>query len=170
MRGCDAVSFVFGLEVTWSLIQQRQQEEEERLAFEELECIRDGEDGESDDDGEVLQVKRQSSPCKAQDGSPKDCEPTDAPGDVDDETSEEELDAAGDDSPNPCVDAVAVPCYDSTPSSVEARSSCVDILEEIDEVATVEKAATQSCWPCGVCTLLNKKASRKCSACGTKSQ
>ena len=30
MRGYDAVSFVFGLEVTWSLIQQRQQEEEEQ--------------------------------------------------------------------------------------------------------------------------------------------
>ncbi|KAL7537050.1 hypothetical protein ACHAXR_007557 [Thalassiosira sp. AJA248-18] len=39
MQGYDAVSFVFGLEVTWSLIQQRQQEEEERLAMQELENI-----------------------------------------------------------------------------------------------------------------------------------
>jgi hypothetical protein len=37
MRGYDQVSFVFGLEVTWSLIQQRQQEEEEREAMLELE-------------------------------------------------------------------------------------------------------------------------------------
>lgn len=37
MRGFDAVSFVFGLEVTWSLIQQRKQEEEELLAMKELE-------------------------------------------------------------------------------------------------------------------------------------
>lgn len=37
MRGCDAVSFVFGLEVTWSLIQQRQQEEEEAQAAKVLE-------------------------------------------------------------------------------------------------------------------------------------
>eukprot|EP00977_Amphora_coffeiformis_P028190 scaffold34810_cov183-Amphora_coffeaeformis.AAC.1 len=37
MRGCDAVSFVFGLEVTWSLIQQRQQEEEEAEAAKVLE-------------------------------------------------------------------------------------------------------------------------------------
>lgn len=37
MRGSDTVSFVFGLEVTWSLIQQRQQEEEGRQAMEELE-------------------------------------------------------------------------------------------------------------------------------------
>ena len=34
MRGYDTVSFVFGLEVTWSLIQQREQEDEERQASE----------------------------------------------------------------------------------------------------------------------------------------
>jgi hypothetical protein len=39
MKGFDAVSFVFGLEVTWSLIQQRRQEEEERKAMLELECF-----------------------------------------------------------------------------------------------------------------------------------
>jgi len=39
MRGYDAVSFVFGLEVTWSLIQHRQQEEEERQALLELETM-----------------------------------------------------------------------------------------------------------------------------------
>ena len=37
MRGFDSVSFVFGLEVTWSLIQQRKQEEEEKQAMLELE-------------------------------------------------------------------------------------------------------------------------------------
>ncbi len=37
MRGYDSVSFIFGLEVTWGLIQQRQQEEEERQAMLELE-------------------------------------------------------------------------------------------------------------------------------------
>jgi hypothetical protein len=41
MRGCDSVSFVFGLEVTWSLIQERQQEEEEREAMKELEAIQE---------------------------------------------------------------------------------------------------------------------------------
>jgi len=39
MNGYDNVSFVFGLEVTWSLIQQRQQEEEEKIAMEELQRI-----------------------------------------------------------------------------------------------------------------------------------
>lgn len=41
MQGSDAVSFVFGLEVTWSLIQQRQQAEEERVALEALEGMDD---------------------------------------------------------------------------------------------------------------------------------
>uniref|UniRef100_A0A7S2KDU5 RanBP2-type domain-containing protein n=1 Tax=Leptocylindrus danicus TaxID=163516 RepID=A0A7S2KDU5_9STRA len=49
MRGFDNVSFVFGLEVTWSLIQQRQQEEEEQKAMEALEqlqaCENNDEDG-----------------------------------------------------------------------------------------------------------------------------
>lgn len=39
MRGYDQVSFVFGLEVTWSLIQQRQQEEEEKQAMLELDNV-----------------------------------------------------------------------------------------------------------------------------------
>lgn len=39
MQGYDQVSFVFGLEVTWSLIQQRQQEEEEKIAMEELQRV-----------------------------------------------------------------------------------------------------------------------------------
>ena len=50
MRGCDAVSFVFGLEVTWSLIQERQQEEEERQAMEALNAIETGEESDDDDD------------------------------------------------------------------------------------------------------------------------
>jgi hypothetical protein len=42
MCGCNSVSFVFGLEVTRSLIQQRQQEEEERnKALKELECLQE---------------------------------------------------------------------------------------------------------------------------------
>lgn len=53
MRGSDAVSFVFGLEVTWSLIQQRQQEEEERLAAQALQEV--GED-ENCDEGQKVGV------------------------------------------------------------------------------------------------------------------
>lgn len=39
MRGTDSVSFVFSLEVTWSKIQQRQQEDEDRKAMEELQAL-----------------------------------------------------------------------------------------------------------------------------------
>ncbi len=37
MRGTDAVSFIFGLEVTWDLIQQRQQQEEDEIAMKMME-------------------------------------------------------------------------------------------------------------------------------------
>jgi Bromodomain len=50
MRGYDSVSFVFGLEVTWSLIQERQQEEEERVAMEALQCIKEEGDEEDGDE------------------------------------------------------------------------------------------------------------------------
>jgi hypothetical protein len=50
MRGCDAVSFCFNLEVTWDLIQQRQQEEEEAAALKELEALGQiQEEGEEDE-------------------------------------------------------------------------------------------------------------------------
>lgn len=56
MKGYDNVSFVFGLEVTWSLIQQRQEEEEERAAMQELErmgsCAGAGDDEDDEDDNE----------------------------------------------------------------------------------------------------------------------
>ncbi|CAB9516608.1 DNA repair and recombination protein RAD54-like (Fragment) [Seminavis robusta] len=52
MRGYDSVSFVFGLEVTWSLIQQRKQEEEEAEAMAELEAVRELEEAEKAADQE----------------------------------------------------------------------------------------------------------------------
>jgi Bromodomain len=53
MQGCDAVSFVFGLEVTWSLIQERQQVEEERVALEALAGMEEGLAANDDSDEEV---------------------------------------------------------------------------------------------------------------------
>ena len=60
MRGCDAVSFVFGLEVTWSLIQQRQQEEEEAEAAKVLEEMQENGDldrSTKDDDAKPAAVE-----------------------------------------------------------------------------------------------------------------
>lgn len=55
MRGFDSVSFVFGLEVTWSLIQQRQQEEEEQKAMQALKqlqaCENNDDSNAEDSDG-----------------------------------------------------------------------------------------------------------------------
>lgn len=53
MRGTDSVSFVFGLEVTWSLIQERQQEQEERLAMAALNCIQEENGDEQEDEEET---------------------------------------------------------------------------------------------------------------------
>merc|ERR1711933_380643 len=52
MRGYDSVSFVFGLEVTWGKIQQRQQEEEDRKAMEELERMEELQKLEEEEDNE----------------------------------------------------------------------------------------------------------------------
>ena len=41
LRNTDSVSFVFGLEVTWSLIQEREREEEERRAMEALQLMQE---------------------------------------------------------------------------------------------------------------------------------
>ena len=67
MRGYDAVSFVFGLEVTWSLIQERQQEEEEKQALLELEAMQEmngalegvesEDESDSDDDDKKMPAK-----------------------------------------------------------------------------------------------------------------
>jgi hypothetical protein len=75
MRGCDAVSFVFGLEVTWSLIQQRQQEEEEKIALQELNCLLD-----CNEDKEEEEQQQED----------EDCEP--------DSTASEQLEDGGEDS------------------------------------------------------------------------
>ncbi|KAL3924479.1 MAG: hypothetical protein SGILL_001018, partial [Bacillariaceae sp.] len=50
MRGYDSVSFTFALEVTWGKIQQRQQEEEDRKALEELKAIQELQEQENDEE------------------------------------------------------------------------------------------------------------------------
>lgn len=79
MRGYDQVSFVFGLEVTWSLIQQRQQDEEERQAMLELESmkemyeafdidtVKEQEDGDDkvENDDDVIATKKSSAAKKS---------------------------------------------------------------------------------------------------------
>lgn len=74
MRGYDNVSFVFGLEVTWGLIQEKQQMQEEREAVKELERLEElekeaaaaarleGESSGSENEAHSVQRKAISSP------------------------------------------------------------------------------------------------------------
>ena len=64
MRGTDAVSFVFGLEVTWSLIQQRQQEEEEKEAMLELQRLEQLEEKNSNEQEQTDETSKQTQ-CEA---------------------------------------------------------------------------------------------------------
>lgn len=169
MRGCDAVSFVFGLEVTWSLIQERQQEEEERQALEELGAVQ--ELNESDDEDEADEIG----------------ESEDVGGEDDEEDTKKGIKFIADSDAEDYGDDV----------SAEEKVSGTLLLDSSDEDNTVgfakeekqmqlnkENAApasssTQSStnfsqesqpgpneWECLSCTLHNKKSRRKCSACG----
>jgi hypothetical protein len=69
MRGYDSVSFVFGLEVTWSLIQQRQQEDEEKQAMLELECMQELEEVTCEDSTKKCTKKINTDPEDENDAS-----------------------------------------------------------------------------------------------------
>ena len=56
MRNFSDVSFIFGLEVTWSLIQQRQQEEDEKKAILEMQALEKIQE-ESGDEEELRKAK-----------------------------------------------------------------------------------------------------------------
>ena len=66
MKGYDSVSFVFGLEVTWSLIQERAQEEEERLAMKELQAVQELDEREdAEESGDEERRCNQARPRKS---------------------------------------------------------------------------------------------------------
>jgi Bromodomain/Zn-finger in Ran binding protein and others len=239
MRGCDAVSFVFGLEVTWSLIQQRKQEEEERLAMQELEAIQElGDDGnEEADDNAPNDAGDDSLPSKAkpkgkvsvkdEDAGTDDTPASPCPDDVgsddvsdNDEDNDEQdgndvakeedesndegsavLSESGDNSDDedaedsmtqedpivarertqttPKVNSseshslkLEEESGDTTETSPYSSESTTSFLSPPDELPDKENAMpagpSPNEWPCPTCTLYNRKALRKCSACGTK--
>jgi hypothetical protein len=236
MRGCDAVSFVFGLEVTWSLIQQRKQEEEERLALQELEAIRELDDdgnGEADDNAPnyagddslpneakpkgKLSVKDEdagtddtpASPCPddVDNDEISDAEEEDDNDDVADEddksngegsvvlsesddnsndedvgdsmTQEDPMVATASTLTTPNVDTTGGQSSkmeeesgDTTETSPCSSESTTSFLSPPDESPDKENAMpagpSPNEWPCPTCTLYNRKALRKCSACGTR--
>jgi Bromodomain len=91
MRGYDSVSFVFGLEVTWSLLQQRAQEEEEEAAMREVEAMRELEaeaqeaPEEIEDEEDENDVDENSDETEAK-GADEEIEAADDDGSGEDET------------------------------------------------------------------------------------
>jgi hypothetical protein len=100
MRGFDSVSFVFGLEVTWSLIQERQQEEEERLAMKELEAMQGMQVDEEEETADVAGEDTKPPAVASKESDPENpfC---------DEEDEEETADVAGEDTKPPAVDSKA---------------------------------------------------------------
>ena len=189
MRGTDAVSFVFGLEVTWSLIQQRQQEEEERQAMQELEGIEelqkeeesDG-DEESEDDNEDVPIEEDGSSGSSS-GSDDDEHEMQANADnkVQCENESVTSDGTGDSAasssspklaPQPNVFELESPGGNTTSTETESENLTPDSLDSSNnkENEHLSPTPSQDEWECSSCTLFNKKAKRKCVACGTKRQ
>jgi hypothetical protein len=164
MRGYDAVSFVFGLEVTWSLIQQRQQEEEERQAMKELENIEElQEAGEEEETAQEEAPTEEASPeVKTEDQAPVDesgrasddesshDESVQVLEDEDGESgspSSDESDGAGspqlDDDQSDSEESASAAIVDS-PSSVVGKTTMVEAVESPassdDEVPLIELA------------------------------
>ena len=223
MRGCDSVSFVFGLEVTWSLIQQRQQEEEERVALAALEEEKDGaeaensgDESEEEPDSKIRAVdpiggdghdEEDSVPdvnifgCESDadipfstSGNGKESSETEDPDpneDLRDSDSEDNLSLEEEKKGTCCVDSddgesvysvKHAASETTTPEAVPVESSTKSTPCAVAEVYTSSQESEKenlSCdvansqpspkeWACPTCTLHNKKAKRKCIACGTR--
>jgi hypothetical protein len=190
MRGCDAVSFVFGLEVTWSLIQQRQQEEEERQAMMELEEVRkynpsmneeddssEEQDNTRDEEKSVTDETEFESIPTGNEAEGSECSKPESP--TDSPSTESEL-----------CDSLDKDTGDSRPGghaneeeSGEASSSLEDAGEDMDEgpgigvsageeryfqMPTAEDVSSQSPsdkWVCQKCTFLNTFSRKACEMC-----
>ena len=184
MRDSDAVSFVFGLEVTWSLIQQRKQEEEERLAMKELECIREMDETDATDAaercGEEAADEDNNGVCDQhvetphiEDGSPGN-----------EASDSEEVTDAGNlpeaevvntvSNETEIVDDVSSPsrtCDDLKVKTMKAEADWVSCTPPDCSSENKENSAptpSPNEWECPQCTLFNKKSLRKCQACNTR--
>lgn len=195
MRGYDQVSFVFGLEVTWSLIQQRQQEEEERQAMLELEKMDEIEAAFNDDTEEANQQDESDG------GIEKENEDTEKDGDDEqpaaaDKTSDlvdgELFDSDSDEQFNQEnssetdkeevteieaitemeVEADEVDNTKNTESeavALEASESNAPIVEESAPIDPLKvDRVSEDTWECLQCTYANKMSRKTCEMCKFK--
>jgi hypothetical protein len=144
MRGCDAVSFVFGLEVTWSLIQERQQEEEERQAMEELGAVQ--ELNESDDEDEEDEADDQNENADEDGGEET----------VPEKRSSEKI-AVDSSEDEDSVGATAK-------KKLHIESKASEVPSTPSSELSQESGPNE--WFCLSCALHNKSSRRKCIACG----
>lgn len=188
MRGMDSVSFVFGLEVTWSLIQQRQQEEEDRLAMEAIQengeeefepaACGKGEQSEaggeesssgSDDDTNEDAMKHDEAPLQEASGqedssTDDDNVPMETLKDGDESSSASMRDG----SPTPAEKTSEVRLVDTSQSQDDDDSVVEAVVATQDTTRSSQASPCKNEWECTTCTLFNKKGLRKCAACGTK--
>lgn len=155
MRGYDTVSFVFGLEVTWSLIQHRQQEEEEQQALLELETMIEMNET-SNETEEAIMVDYEEHGHEKDDGeSPRDFLDSNVTKLVDGQTIEEsdmengnEVEAMeGED-----ADADNINSEVQEPvATTEDETVVVDHVPKPTKPATNSETEIQSCtWECEV--------------------
>lgn len=121
MRGQDSVSFVFGLEVTWSLIQQRQQEDEEKKAIKELEAIQEMNDAVEEED-ESEEEDEVESTDKAEDATME-------PAATGSDNAPDEIAGSGED--------------DDESDEEEEGSKTVEETSEVEETGTVEAGSSE---------------------------
>lgn len=167
MRGYDSVSFVFGLEVTWGKIQQRQQEEEDLKAMKELEDMEELQKLEEEEDN-GNQAAQESGNDECADDGPTDESMTEDPGKNQEsiQVAESEMDSScirnspesdfGSESGTPEAQVVA-----SSSSDVSSVSSPVRILSDTGH----QKTPPNDIWVCRKCTLENHVSKRKCELC-----
>jgi hypothetical protein len=160
MRGYDSVSFVFALEVTWGLLQEREKEEEEKkalLELKELEGLEEEDENEKADEVNNIDVGKSEEEDQVKVAIQNDPK-TDG--------------SDGDDSNSPATEAEV---DDNSSESSEADTPEAMIIdssidEEIVEALPVDSSPNMAtdCWICSMCTMENPKSKRKCNACLSK--
>jgi hypothetical protein len=177
MRGYDSVSFVFALEVTWGLLQEREKEEEEMKALLELKELEGLEEEEEEDDDDDDDDEKDVEVKDIDVGKSEEDQVSVA---IQNDPKTDDLD--GDDSNSPVAEAdvevgtpSSSPSDDNSSESSEADTPEAMIIdspidEEIVEALPVDSTPPEAtdCWICSMCTMENPKSKRKCNACLSK--
>lgn len=180
MRGYDSVSFVFGLEVTWGKIQQRQQEEEDLKAMEELEQMEELQNlQEEEDNGNRLAHEPENNedvgdvladePMGVDDAeaiATKDQEPVqiEIPG-IAPASSDSPESGMGCEGGTPEAQVIASSSSDASSISSPVEVLCVESMENQSPGKYASKV--KNIWVCHRCTMENRVSKRKCEACGS---